>query len=739
MGNFEALSAQSRETLRVKLGSLIHRKLAAITPDIKHLMESLPDKWRAILQEAFTATHTALNESFTQIRAAASVPHVTPSASGRESGTPSKGVDLDVYIDGLQPYVLYRRLLSLALIVRSMIDNPLVPSEIFASPNRQFLPSMDINLKQAEKLLSSLEEGVAVSVSSLLSPNTLALIRHKGRVPFEVTRQKLSARKIQIFFRKFLDTNKLFLPRCMRRCMLPGYLRGERQVRFRQVIHDPYWAQSGVAEIYAFKITYDMKACKLGLPPISLAQAVSGFHYMRWGSVYVAERAIHDLFNSVQIYSQSISRLRLFAAFFGVGDFDERDRAWGAVLMSTHALSKYLDLLLEVHREVAAMKDKAIHERASEREGVKTISRNKTASIRSEMEGLGLMSVARKITDGDSEKGTERAGTIYGLEVKGSSKESIDHIEDDFSLPSGLIQVDILFPSTDNPFSRLDKKDTWILDKNILKRAIHRWALSLKAQHGADLFEENSMGKFFKELPDLMKISSKGEIDVDDFLYLAIVQWAKLTSLSVARSELKIPMAEKATPYFKAAEKEKSEMKAKKEEEALLDEQREKKRQTFSPTLLESRLGAGAGAGTRIGKSILTDNKPAGREAGKVAEQNENDVTTATSSFSLTRNPLSGSFLNHFVESSYKPLGDFHYSLDCSILFDNDHGGPFMHLQIFVSPHLIANEHLNAGYITHILSISHHLRFQMHPWQPMGLPLLLAPLIRIYPTSPIRQ
>jgi hypothetical protein len=39
----------------------------------------------------------------------------------------------------------------------------------------------------------------------------------------------------------------------------------------REVVHDPFWAQAGVAEIYSFKMSYDMKACKLGLPPISLA------------------------------------------------------------------------------------------------------------------------------------------------------------------------------------------------------------------------------------------------------------------------------------------------------------------------------------------------------------------------------------------------------------------------------------------------------------------------------------
>jgi hypothetical protein len=55
-----------------------------------------------------------------------------------------------------------------------------------------------------------------------------------------------------------------------------------------------------------------------------LTESVSAFHYMRWGSVNVAERATHDLFKSVRIYISGVPRLRLFAAFFGIADFDER-------------------------------------------------------------------------------------------------------------------------------------------------------------------------------------------------------------------------------------------------------------------------------------------------------------------------------------------------------------------------------------------------------------------------------
>ena len=203
-------------------------------------------------------------------------------------------------------------------------------------------------------MLSSLEEGVTISLSTIHSNTTLALPR--GRVPFEITRRKLSARKLQIFVREFVNAEKVVVPRSVRKCMLPGYLRGGKRLRYREVVHDPYWVQAVVAEIYTFKISYDMKACKLGLCPISLAQSVCAFHYMRWGSVYIAERATQDLFNSIKIYSSAIPRIRLFAAFFGLGEFEEKDKQVGNILETEHALSTYLDLIVEVHREIVGTK-----------------------------------------------------------------------------------------------------------------------------------------------------------------------------------------------------------------------------------------------------------------------------------------------------------------------------------------------------------------------------------------------
>ena len=666
----KTLTTENYETLRVKLGSMIHRKLAAITPDIINLMNNVPDKWRSLLQEAFTATHTALNESFSQIRTASNKNLTNTSFSRKEKIIPTKDIQINIYIDGLQPYVLYKRLLSLALLVRSMADNPLLPSEIFSRPQRQFLPSMDISLKQVEKLLGGLEEGVTISISSLLSPSTLALIQYKERIPFEIIRQKISVRKIQKFLRKYLNTNKLIVPRCMRFSMLPGYLSGINRIKFRQVVHDPYWSQSIIAEIYHFKIMYDITACKLGFPPILLPQAVSAFHYMRWGSVYVAERVIHDLFNSILIYSPSIPRLKLFAAFFGVINSDEKDKAACAILGNPHALCKYLDLLIELHREIKINKDKkANNEKKSKGDGGKVSKKMKNNSISFEMDSLGVLSISGRGIDRDCEKEieSETTGIIHGLQVKGTLKKDIDNTDEfssssSFSTSSSSLSfvlpcIDTLFPSTDSPFTRMDRRDVWLLEKKILKRAVRRWALSLKAQHGADYYEDNAMGTFFKELPELIKMNVKGEIDVDDFLYLIMMQWAKLTSLSVARCESKIVIAENKNPYFKVAETEKNDRKIRREEEMLLEEQKEMKKQIISPLLLQSKSGSltgtgtGTGTGIGVGGNSLIETKDVNRDIKR------DEIPAPINSSSLAKNPFSGLFLSNLVESSYTHIG----------------------------------------------------------------------------------
>ena len=244
-------------------------------------------------------------------------------------------------------------------------------------------------------------------------------------------------------------------------------------------------------------------------------------------------------------------------------------------------------------------------------------------------------------------------GNIHGLTVSKSahngSRKTYNPLDDlhAFSLPLVFASIEVLFPSTESPFHRPDKRDIWSLEKDMLKRAARRWALTLKSQHGADPFDESSMGAFYEELPELLRVNVKKEVDVDDFLYLTMMQWAKLTSLSVARSEIKITMAEKINPYSKFIENEKNERELRKQEEIRVEEYKEMKRKN-----------------SHSGDYGLEEKeKEKGKEKGKgkgekEGEEEEKDEGQSTASFSLTKSPFTGSFLNQLVESAYKPIGE---------------------------------------------------------------------------------
>jgi len=60
------------------------------------------------------------------------------------SSTFASAIANNLYLDGVQPFVQYRRLLSLALMVRSLTDNPLLPTELFANPHRHYTVNVDI-------------------------------------------------------------------------------------------------------------------------------------------------------------------------------------------------------------------------------------------------------------------------------------------------------------------------------------------------------------------------------------------------------------------------------------------------------------------------------------------------------------------------------------------------------------------------------------------------------------------
>ena len=252
--------------------------------------------------------------------------------------------------------------------------------------------NIDHAMFRADKLLTSIEQGFLLAPAGATGKgNTFLGIMDKYH-SFETVRTRLVARRLQTLFRKFLSKDYV-VPRTVRLCMSPGYLGsasfatavieapvskyanrpnssnpvatklpqtdkpGGRAVKYeklylrnREVYHEPWWGQALIAEVYRYKMTYDAKAASLGLNPIPLAQAVTASQFYLWGTLDLAETMVHDIFLCVRAYRLGVSRLRLFAAF--LGDGRDLDEPVANMLATPHALSVYLTLLTEIHREL---------------------------------------------------------------------------------------------------------------------------------------------------------------------------------------------------------------------------------------------------------------------------------------------------------------------------------------------------------------------------------------------------
>jgi len=238
------------------------------------------------------------------------------------------------------------------------------------------------------------------------------------------------------------------------------------------VYMDPAWGQGMVASIYLFKLDHDNKAARLGLGPLSLAESVPAFFYHMLGATVPAERAVHDLFTCIRSYRLGSSRLRLFSLFLGDSRDATIEESIAKVLTTPQAHAVYIHLLLSIHAEY---------------------SRRQASTV--------------------TVSGTASRASGGNIAISGG----------------GAWVVDVLFPATENPFQRQDRRETWLLDADLLVAVARRWALRqpwLKGQHN-----------IYAELPEKLRADAQNRIDVDDFLYISVIQWAKLQSWQLQRSE----------------------------------------------------------------------------------------------------------------------------------------------------------------------------------------------------------
>jgi len=327
--------------------------------------------------------------------------------------------------------------------------------------------------------------------------------------------------------------------------MTPGYLRKsavedvalrEQENKFliknREVHNEPWWGQLNIAAIYAFKFNYDRKASATGHGPISLAHATAAYQYMQSGSIQVADRSMQDLFVNIKAYRLGVPRLRLFAAF--LGDGRDLDVVVADMLKTPQAVTVYFNLLVEIHREVWSMRYETFEKLQKSVEAKLTqIAKfflNETKTV-----------VDNESNEDDDEKDQKQKNdAIAAEETRASNKATEEKLKQmnlsiKFTLQSMANEspngIQVLFPCTDDTFQRFDKREVWHMHPSILKRVLVRWTAAQKYL----------AGKFnvYIELIDKLKLNSAGEVEVDDFLWIILQQWAKLEDWAVKRSVLK--------------------------------------------------------------------------------------------------------------------------------------------------------------------------------------------------------
>lgn len=169
-----------QDHMAAKIHSIVHRKLAVLTPELRQVSLTLPERWRSVLKVARDRVQTALNESMARIVRRQKVSAVEG----------AKAPDSFVHaVDGLQPYNEYKRLLALIIVFKSYTENPFIPSDIFANEQQRTLAKP--NLCRAEALVTHLEDAIFIcgGESSMLQKS------------FEQARITIVVRRLQATYR----------------------------------------------------------------------------------------------------------------------------------------------------------------------------------------------------------------------------------------------------------------------------------------------------------------------------------------------------------------------------------------------------------------------------------------------------------------------------------------------------------------------------------------------------------
>lgn len=328
--NDESMNTLSSITnQQYQLKDVIKWRFVTILPEIQQSIRNLPLMYQSIIKQAIDDVKISLELEYP----------IQPLAINNSQINAKKHPFTFAFTS-------YRYLLSLVVYFQYLLDNPFISSSLL-SIDKSKDGMIRFDLKRVELLLSNLETSV---VDINISKN---YIKKSFYESMKRIHEKYQINKIQRLFRRCCRT--CVIPRNVRRLMRPGYTTSRsisncnntctmryyqslRPIKTREIHWKPWRVMSTISSVLMFHISTSnlVSYNQLGQLHVhvhvnesntctsnTLAQSLFQYFKDQFIHLEFAEREIHDFFLGVHNYSMKLSRVHLFACMMNLSSTSE--------------------------------------------------------------------------------------------------------------------------------------------------------------------------------------------------------------------------------------------------------------------------------------------------------------------------------------------------------------------------------------------------------------------------------
>lgn len=268
------------ERERQLLGAAVHVRINLMRPVLDRVMAALPNGAKSSLVQARDQLEAVLDAS----------------SLGAEG------------IDGVQPFVAYRRLLAAVGHVR-MQSYELGQDY----PEGSGIGGYGMRLSKGD---TSPGDFVVAALREMRSTELVLMDFHEPSswAAIENLQRNLAIGRLALAWRRRMATENHGPPVSIRLRMRRGYLGGRGSIRSRRVCMPPKLLLGGLS------VLYEERSRDADARQESMTHFVHATYVARFGVPSIAERAVHDLYFNARLMSGLLPRARIFCIFSGITD-----------------------------------------------------------------------------------------------------------------------------------------------------------------------------------------------------------------------------------------------------------------------------------------------------------------------------------------------------------------------------------------------------------------------------------